>query len=137
MALIELDHVNIRTTRLAEMARFYETVLELAPGARPPFRFDGAWLYCGDKAAVHLVEAPEAPDAPNPRIEHFAFRAAGLAGFLDRLKSEGVAYRISMVPDLGLRQVNIFDPDGNHIEIAFGPAEQADDLSDYAGGVRA
>ena len=136
MALIDLDHVNIRTTRLAEMARFYETVLELAPGARPPFRFDGAWLYCGDKAAVHLVgvtEVPQAPGAPKPRIEHFAFRAAGLVDFLERLKSQNVAYRVSVVPELSIVQVNIFDPDGNHIEIAFRPEERVDELGHYVG----
>ncbi len=133
MALIELDHVNIRTTRLAEMVRFYETVLELAPGARPPFRSEGAWLYCGDKAAVHLVEVPETPDAPKPRIEHFAFRAAGLADFLERIKSQNVAYRVSIVPELSIVQVNIFDPDGNHIEIAFRPEERVDELGYYVG----
>jgi len=75
---------------------------------------------------------PEAPETGAPRIEHFAFSAAGLADFLDRLRDRGVAYRISIVPDMELRQVNVFDPDGNHIEIAFGPDEQAD-LSDYPG----
>ena len=133
MALIDLDHVNIRTTRLAEMTAFYQTVLGLESGERPPFRFGGAWLYCGAKAAVHLVEVPEDPEAPKPRIEHFAFKAEGLARFLEALKGRGIAYRISIVPGLELRQVNIHDPDGNHIEIAFATSEQAD-LSDYAGG---
>lgn len=134
MALIDLDHVNIRTTRLADMTDFYQSVLGLENGERPPFRgFGGAWLYCGTRAAVHLVEVTEDPEAPKPRIEHFAFRAEGLTGFLDALKDRGVAYRISIVPGLELRQVNIHDPDGNHIEIAFGGAEQAD-LSDYPGG---
>jgi len=33
---------------------------------------------------------------------------------------------IAVVPGLNIRQVNIYDPDGNHIEIQFGPDEQAD-----------
>ena len=41
-----------------------------------------------------------------------------------------MAYRISIVPGMNLRQVNIHDPDGNHIEIAFAAEEEAD-LSDY------
>ena len=133
MSLIDLDHVNIRTARLAEMTAFYADVLGLEPGERPPFAFDGAWLYCRARAAIHLVEVPEAPAGHQPRIEHFAFRAEGLAAFLDRLKARGVAYRISVVPGFGLRQVNVLDPDGNHIEIAFGAHEEAD-LADYAGG---
>ena len=132
MTLSYLDHVNIRTARLAEMSAFYQTVLGLESGPRPPFRFGGSWLYCGDRAAVHLVEVPEAPETGAPRIEHFAFRAEGLADFLAGLRQRGIAYRISIVPDVELRQVNVLDPDGNHIEIAFGADEQAD-LSDYAG----
>ena len=133
MSLIDLDHVNIRTTRLAEMTAFYSAALGLEPGERPPFAFDGAWLYCGPRAAIHLVEVPEAPAGHQPRIEHFAFRAEGLSDFLERLRARGVAYRISIVPGFGLRQVNIYDPDGNHIEVAFGAQEEAG-LADYAGG---
>ncbi len=130
MPLKFLDHVNIRTARLSEMTAFYGEVLGLRPGARPPFEFDGAWLYCDDQAAIHLVEVPEAPRAGEPRIEHFAFRAVGLADFLAHLRGLDVAYRISLVPGLNLRQVNIHDPGGNHIEIAFAAEEEAD-LSNY------
>jgi len=133
MTVSYLDHVNIRTARLAEMTSFYATVLGLKPGERPRFQFDGAWLYAPDgRAAVHLVGVAKAPAAGEPRIEHFAFRAQGLADFLAHLRSLDVAYRISIVPGLELRQVNIFDPDGNHIEVAFGAREDAD-LSDYPG----
>lgn len=132
MTLSYLDHVNIRTARLAAMSEFYQDVLGLQDGERPPFKFDGAWLYCGDKAAIHLVEVPQAPETGQPRIEHFAFRAEGLARFLGRLRDRKIAYRISIVPGMGLRQVNVFDPDGNHIEIAFAAEEQAD-LEDYPG----
>lgn len=130
MPLVQLDHVNIRTTRLAEMTAFYTEALGLRPGARPDFGIDGAWLYCGDRAAVHLVAVGETPRGEKPKIEHFAFRATGLADFLTHLQAMDVAYRISIVPGLGLRQVNVHDPDGNHVEIAFAADEQAD-LTDY------
>ncbi|MDJ0608553.1 MAG: VOC family protein [Kiloniellales bacterium] len=131
MALIDLDHVNIRTANLAAMTMFYQEVLGLEIGPRPDFRFDGAWLYCGEKAAVHLVEVPETPQGRAPRIEHFAFKANGLEDFLSHLKKQGIGYRISIVPGPEIRQVNIHDPDGNHIEVAF-PASEEADLSDYA-----
>ena len=35
MTLLALDHVNIRTARLAEMTRFYEEVMGLPKGPRP------------------------------------------------------------------------------------------------------
>ncbi len=132
MALTRLDHVNIRTARLAELTGFYAEVLGLRDGPRPPFRFGGTWLYCGDQAVVHLVAVERGPQGGEPKIEHFAFRAEGLAAFLARLRRGGISYRISIVPQLELRQINIFDPDGNHIEVAFGAEENAD-LTDYPG----
>lgn len=133
MALIQFDHVNIQTANLAAMSAFYDQVLGLPAGYRPPFRFGGAWHYCGDTAVVHLVETPAPPDpVGHPRLEHFALRADGMAAFLDRLRRHGVAYRIAVVPEIEIRQVNLHDPDGNHIHIDFGPHEQAD-LDDFDG----
>jgi catechol 2,3-dioxygenase-like lactoylglutathione lyase family enzyme len=132
VTLKSLDHVNIRTARLAEVAAFYAEVLGLKSGARPPFSFGGAWLYCGDRAAIHVVEVAKTPTNTEPRIDHFAFRAQGLAEFLARLRQMGVAYRIGVVPDYGIRQVNVRDPDGNRIEIQFAATEEAD-LGDFPG----
>lgn len=125
MALAWLDHVNIRTANLEAMTRFYAEVLGLALGPRPPFSFDGAWLYCGDKAVVHLVLKPGLSTA-DASIDHFAFRATGLSEFVSRLKANDVPYRITVVPQLELRQLRISDPDGNRIEIAFPPEEAVD-----------
>jgi catechol 2,3-dioxygenase-like lactoylglutathione lyase family enzyme len=126
-----LDHVNIRTANLAALRRFYTDVLGMNDGARPPFGFGGAWLYVGQQAAVHLVEVGKGPAGREPRIEHFAFLAAGLGDFLARLRSSRTAYQISVVPGSGNRQVNVLDPDGNHIEIQFAGTEEAD-LSAFA-----
>ena len=119
----DLDHVNIRTGRLSEMTAFYRDIVGLESGPRPPFTIGGAWLYCGERAAVHLVEVAETPAGQAPRIEHFAFRAAGLAEFLARLRANAVAYDVSIVPQSGIRQVNIRDPEDNHIEIQFSADE--------------
>ena len=132
MALVKFDHVNIQTANLAAMSAFYDQVLGLPAGYRPPFRFGGAWHYCGDLAVVHLVEAPAPDGVGNPQLEHFALQAEGMAEFLARLRQHGVAYRIAVVPEIEVRQVNIHDPDGNHIHIDFGPDEEAD-LSDFNG----
>src|SRR3546814_20278070 len=81
------------------MEAFYVEALGMTPGPRPPFAFNGTWLYCGGQATVHLVEVPvkPAPAQPTPagelRLEHFAFAAAGLAEFLARLKQRGTPYR--------------------------------------------
>jgi len=132
MALVKFDHVNVRTSNLADMSAFYDQVLGLPAGYRPPFGFGGAWHYCGDQAVVHLVET-EPPEAPkDPQLEHFALQADGMAEFLDRLRRHNVPYRIAIVPEIEIRQVNLHDPDGNHIHIDFGPDEVAD-LGDFDG----
>jgi catechol 2,3-dioxygenase-like lactoylglutathione lyase family enzyme len=125
MPLCWLDHVNIRTANLEAMTRFYTDVVGLTLGPRPPFSFAGSWLYCGENAVVHLV-AREVEGVGASHIDHFAFRAQGLSDFLARLKSLEVPYRLTVVPQLELRQVNIADPDGNRIEVAFAPDEIVD-----------
>lgn len=132
MSLLYLDHVNIRTARVAEMAAFYDEVLDLKKGARPGFAVGGAWLYCGERAVVHLMEVAAGTTEPPGRVDHFAFRAQGLKKFLAKLRAQRVPYQIAIVPDLGIRQVNLRDPDGNKIEIAFTADEEAD-LSDFDG----
>ena len=132
MALKRLDHVNMRTAQLDRMIGFYRDVLGLEPGERPPFSFGGSWLYCDGCPVVHLVEVAAQPQTAEPRLEHFAFEAEGLADFLAKLRARKVPYRIAVVPGFETRQVNIHDPDGNHIHVDFQPHEQAD-LSAYPG----
>ena len=98
--LSALDHVNIRTERVDALAAFYAEILGLVRGPRPPFAFGGAWLYCGDRAVVHLVEVEpgaagaRAVDPAELRLSHFAFRASGLAAFLARLKQKGIQHAV-------------------------------------------
>ena len=125
MSLVWLDHVNIRTARLDEMRRFYTGVLGLEDGQRPDFGFDGAWLYLGDKAAVHLVPAKKTPAAEDPGIEHFAFRSLGAADMMRKLRRSGIAFNVLPRKKLGVLQINLHDPDGNHIELAYPPREIA------------
>ena len=113
------DHVNVHTANLDAMVAWYDDILGMKSGKRPPFQTAGAWLYLGDQALVHLVGKDAPPKSIEPQIEHFALRATGLAGFLAKLKAKGVAYELAEVPGFGILQVNIHDPDGNHIHIDF------------------
>ncbi len=123
MQLIALDHVNLRTASLDEMVAWYETVLGMRSGARPGFAFPGAWLYVGDKPFVHLVGIGEEVEASDLQIEHFAFSATGFAAFVKRLEDRGIEYRLAPVPGYPIVQVNVWDPDGNHIHIDFSEDE--------------
>lgn len=126
MPIERLDHVNVRTAQLDVMIDWYADVLGLRQGARPPFPFEGAWMYAGDRAAVHLVGIDGGPGTGSEvalKLEHFAFAASGLADFEALLNARGDTYKRSEIPAIKTVQVNIWDPDGNHIHVDF-PADE-------------
>ena len=123
MQVEKLDHVNVRTANLEAMVDWYCSVLGIVNGKRPPFAFPGAWLYAGDQAVVHLIGVEEEPRSIEPKIEHFALTANGLADFIERLDAADVPYEANRVPGFGILQINLFDVDGNHIHIDFSPRE--------------
>ena len=127
MKLNTLDHVNVRTRNLDAMVDWYKRILDMGTGPRPSFSFPGAWLYAGDKPIVHLVGVDRdlSPEMNQLRLEHFAISAAGLTEFLDRLKQTDTSYTLNKVPDFPVVQVNVWDPDGNHIHIDFHEDEAA------------
>ncbi len=120
-----LDHINVRTASLEAMIEWYGRVLGMHPGKRPGFDFPGAWLYADGFPIVHLVGVEKAPgaDPGDVRLEHFAVSATGLKEMLALLKAEGERYRLNPIRDAGVVQVNVWDPDGNHIHVDFPLAE--------------
>jgi catechol 2,3-dioxygenase-like lactoylglutathione lyase family enzyme len=120
MPLSYLDHVNLRTQNVARLRDFYCGILGLTEGARPPFAFGGAWLYCGEHAVVHLVEVTEQPAPVGAlRLEHFSFAATDFEGFASRLQAAGIEHRLSKLLGTETRQINLHDPDGNRVHIDF------------------
>jgi catechol 2,3-dioxygenase-like lactoylglutathione lyase family enzyme len=122
MALDALDHVTLVARDLDRSVRFYEDVLGLKSGARPPFNFPGAWLYLGDRPVVHLIGGRGATEGTGA-IDHVAFRATGLAATRGRLTKLGHSIDERTVPGQGLHQVFLRDPDGVKIELNFAAAE--------------
>lgn len=138
MPISRLDHYSIRTLKLDETRRFYVDVLGFEDGPRPPFKFPGAWLYNGDRAIIHIIGID-----PNDKqglveylgdrdmsalegtgaLDHVAFYATGLAEMCERFRKEGYAYRERTVPDLGLHQLFLEDPNGVTIELNFASSE--------------
>jgi catechol 2,3-dioxygenase-like lactoylglutathione lyase family enzyme len=120
-----LDHVNVRTADLEAMVEWYGRMLGMRPGPRPGFSFPGAWLYAGGRPIVHLVGRETRPGAAEAdlRLEHFAMSATGLVELVERAKAAGERHDVRRVPDFPIVQVNLWDPDGNHIHIDFDAAE--------------
>ena len=117
MPLKSFDHVNVLTSDVDGMAAWYDDVLGMKKGWRPNFSVGGAWLYLGDAALVHLVDTDDA--GRTGRIEHFAFTASGIEAFRAHLAERSIEARELPVPGTSIVQVNIHDPDGNHIHIDF------------------
>lgn len=122
MQIQQLNHVNLRTTRLETMIAWYQDVLGLTLGPRPDFSFPGAWLYAGETAFVHLVGIEGEPGTGSEvelKLEHFAFSATGGEAFEARLRERGERYRKSEIAELNIVAFNVWDPDGNHIHVDF------------------
>jgi catechol-2,3-dioxygenase len=122
-----LEHVNLRTAEMEKLAVWYERILGLKRGYRPPFGVKGLWLYADAIPIVHLLELDSPPATRDPQIEHFAMRASGLESFLERLKEDKISYRTARVPELRVFQIYLSDPENNHMHIDF-PPQEADDL---------
>ena len=134
MPLQNLNHVNVRAKNLQETRDFYVDVLGLRDGERPPFEFPGNWIYLGDQAVIHLVEAD--PDenlkaylgeqigsGAGEVVDHIAFEATGLAEMVERLAARDIEPVHRKVPLLNLHQIFFFDPNGLKIEINYPAAE--------------
>lgn len=122
MKINKLDHVNIRTSRLEIMVGWYTEILGMKSGKRPDFPFDGAWMYAGEQAVVHLVKVGADKVAKvegNLTLEHFAFSAQGLNDFEEKLTRLDIPFRRSDIAEINRAQINIWDPDGNHIHVDF------------------
>ena len=123
MQIGKLDHVNLRTARLKEMVEWYGRVLGMPSGERPAFPFPGAWLYADGYPTVHLNGIDElGPLGADMTLEHFAFKAKGLKDFIAHLEREKERFEVGAVPGAPIVQVNVWDPDGNHIAVVQAPA---------------
>jgi catechol 2,3-dioxygenase-like lactoylglutathione lyase family enzyme len=142
---LTLNHISIRTLDIARTRDFYERVLGLTVGPRPDFPFPGLWMYRGDhgdyvNAVVHIIGMD--PNDPvglrkylgdrdvstltgSGAVDHVAFFATGLAGMLKHLGEQGITPRQRTVPNLGLHQLFLDDPNGVVVELNYPAAEHA------------
>ena len=141
---LTLNHFSIRTLDLEATRIFYEDVLGLTVGPRPPFPFPGLWMYSGDhgqfaNAVVHIIGI-DPDDAEGLKgylgdrelsslrgsgaVDHVAFFAEGLHAMLAHLRKLGVAASERTVPAIGLHQVFLQDPNGVVIELNYPAAEK-------------
>ena len=124
MAIEGMNHFNVLTEDVDATRRFYVGILGLTEGKRPPFKFDGLWLYAGGRAILH-VSAAKLPGERAGVIDHIAFSAADLKGTVAKLKENGVQYSLNQQVGTGYWQVFCHDPMGAKVELDFDPSEVA------------
>jgi catechol 2,3-dioxygenase len=120
-----LHHVNLKTTRLAEMADWYALVL----GMKPNFRSD-MMVFLSNDDANHRIALGGLPgfevDADRVKhdgLHHVAFEYGSLDELLGtyvRLKADRVLPHMAL--DHGVTvSFYYLDPDGNSVELQFDP----------------
>jgi len=132
MPLIHIEHYLVISDDLEVTKRFYCDALGLRNGPRPPFAFDGLWLYVGDTACVHVAErasfvahrgsadtSPSSAHLDMGNVDHIAFAGEDYEGVLSRLEQHGISARKNGVPGGRLRQLFVVDPHGVQIEMNF------------------
>jgi len=128
MTITHMQHYMVLSKDLEKTRQFYCDVLGLRTGPRPPFDFEGLWIYVGEVAAVHVAtqssyeDTGRLADAGSHRhgsgsVDHIAFAANDYDALIASFNRHGVKYRATQVPGSDLRQLFVLDPDGIQIEI--------------------
>ena len=130
MPLTQLEHCLVLTGDLVATRDFYRDALGLREGPRPPLGFPGYWMYVAGVPCIHIAEwktyrahslaAGISVSTPAPGtgpLDHVAFNATDLAAVESRLSAYDVAYSVNEVPNAGLTQLFLMDPNGLKVEI--------------------
>jgi catechol 2,3-dioxygenase-like lactoylglutathione lyase family enzyme len=147
MAVTELNHFFVRATDLERTRNFYVDVLGFEVMPRPDFAFPGYWLGVNGKIQIHMGPSG-IPDAERyylgtPRhaandntgvVDHIAFLATEPEALIARFRERGVRFFPRSLPEAGLYQLFVQDPDGVMIELNFFGIK---DVPDWGGDMRA
>jgi catechol 2,3-dioxygenase-like lactoylglutathione lyase family enzyme len=127
-----LNHYTIKARDLERTKAFYEEIVGLKTGDRPPLNFPGYWLYCGDVPTVHLIghrgedaaisDGPSEPAATG-RLDHIAFACNGLKDMRSNLQAHDIKFDERVLPRLNMTQLFYLDPDGIAVECNFDASE--------------
>jgi catechol 2,3-dioxygenase-like lactoylglutathione lyase family enzyme len=122
MQTLGINHINIVVTaaQLPAVVAFYEQIIGLKQGGRAASKRDGAWLYCGDAAIIHLSVVEQSPySGRDTHFNHVALACTGVADFVQCLDSANIAYETDYRSPPEMTQIFLHDPVGIRIELNF------------------
>jgi catechol 2,3-dioxygenase-like lactoylglutathione lyase family enzyme len=124
--LHRIEHFLVLSDDMDGTRDWYERVLGLVPGDRPPLQFAGHWLYADGVPVVHVADRGEyeahattmglAVSVGTGTIDHIAFSASDYEAVKGRLDEAGAPYVENEIPGL-MRQLFVMDPNGVRLEI--------------------
>jgi len=128
MHITQMQHFMVLSKDLEKTRWFYCDVLGMRTGPRPPFDFEGLWIYIDDVAVVHVaglssyestgrLEDAGAARHGSGSVDHIAFAADNWDELVASFEAHGIRYRAPGVPGGRLQQIFLHDPDGIQIEI--------------------
>lgn len=132
MRVDAIDHVNIRTPDVVATSRFFADAFAMtvapSPGNADPAK--AAWICDAEgRAVVHLAAAdvlypwedavPASGEPGSGRLHHVAMRCSGYESMRERLLASGCRFETSEVPEVGLRQFFVEEPNGILLELNF------------------
>ena len=100
MAVNGIDHYNIACADLDVSRKFYDKVLDMKEGSRPPFDTPGAWLYAGGHPILHLSPRKMRPTKTTGRFDHIALFAEDLPGVLRKMKRLKIEHAVRVIPEM-------------------------------------
>jgi catechol 2,3-dioxygenase-like lactoylglutathione lyase family enzyme len=132
MPLHKLEHYLVMTSDIDATRDFYRDVIGLTVGFRAELGFPGHWLYIGDTPVIHIAEwdtytehsarlgIPVTTRAPGTGpLDHVAFNGTDANAMAHKLDTLGVPYHRHEVPQVGLTQLFLNDPNGVKIELNY------------------
>ena len=130
LPLASFNHIAREVLSLEKSKHFYVEILGFVVIPRPPFDCEGYWLY-GYGLSLHLVETTVPEERKRvkmnriqhfssslPRVDHIAFITSDISFVRSVLEDARVYFKEDCPKDTGIRQIFLFDPDGNVIEIS-------------------
>ena len=130
LPLASFNHISREVISLEKSKYFYVNILGFQVIPRPPFDSPGYWLY-GYGLSVHLITTTRPAEWRGvvynrisssskylPRVDHIAFITHGMDQIRNILDEAKIYYKYDEPKGTGIRQIFLFDPDGNVIEVS-------------------
>jgi len=121
--IVGMNHFTAIAEDKEKTLDFYVDLLGLSVGPRPDLGFDGAWLYAGTQAVLHLFFDRPPPAQRAGVIDHMAFSATGLKQVKARFDERGWKYDLRRQAGAGTWQLFTYDPSGAKVELDFDASE--------------